>query len=224
MSQQMLAYIIFGLGALAFLGVGFLVYQTYMEPSSGSEKQQQVAAFLPGQLESQQPSPYIKDSGKSDQIRGTGTTFADLKAPLEQSKEALPIKESIQPKKNIRKRHITGNWMAPLREAQATLWIDGDRYQLIINFDYPALASRYSQGTYVLNNGMMLLQPQPEWGKPQNISLQADKEYNLLTRNEFSVLLSRKDNALYWIEPQSNKKHRFFTYRPEGIVQWTRLR
>lgn len=222
MSQQTLGYIIFGLGVLAFLGVGVFAYQTYMGPSSEPEIQQQASASVSGQVVRQQQIPHNRDSGKSNQ--NNGTSFADLRAPLEQSQQALPTKDSIKHKKNIRKRHISGNWSAPLREAKARLWVDNTNYQLIIDFDYPALASRYSQGTYVLSDGMMLLQPRPEWGKPQNISTQSDKEYNLLTRNEFSVLLSQKDNALYWIEPQSTKKHRFFAYRPEGLVQWTKIR
>ena len=224
MSQQTLGYVIFGFGVLAFLGVGILVYQTYMGPSAGSKIQQQAPMSLASQGPLSQQGSYKKDSGKKSKTGGTGTTFAELKAPLEHSGEVLSTKEAIKHKKGIRTRHITGSWSAALREAKAILWVDGNSYQLIIDFDYPALASRYSQGTYVLNSGMMLLQPQPEWGKPQNITMQPDKKYNILTRNEFSVLLSRKDNALYWIEPPSNKKHRFFAYRPEGVVQWTKIR
>ena len=190
-------------GVLAFLFVIFLVYQqlfgsSYTGGSSNVEVSQE-------ELDSFKQSALTEESVQ------------------EEREEAAPV---FKAQKSISDKQITGAWDARLNSARALLQIQGGRYQIVIIPDNSASARLYSKGTYTLEDGLLLLVPNLEWGPPQSNRYL----YRVLTRADIPVSVSKHRGKLVWQVPGPEvdvyvpNRHPILSETKHKIAVWSALK
>lgn len=190
-------------GVLAFLFVIFLAYQQFFGSSyTGGSSNVEIT---------QEELNAFKQSAVTEET-----------AP-QKPQEPKPV---FQHQKSISDKQITGAWDARLNSARALLQIQGGRYQIVLIPDNPASARLYSKGTYTLENGLLLLVPNLEWGPPKSNRY----PYRVLTRADIPVSVSKHRGKLIWQVPGPEvdiyvpNRHPVLSETQHKIAVWSALK
>lgn len=170
-------------------------------------------------------------TGGSSQIEVSREELNAFKqTSLEDETERQPERQEPAPvfkaQKSISDKNITGAWDARLNSARALLQIQGGRYQIIIIPDNSASARLYSKGTYTLEDGLLLLVPNLEWGPPKSDRF----AYRVLTRADIPVSVSKHSGKLIWQVPGPEvdiyvpTRHPILSETKHKIAVWNALK
>ncbi len=193
--------VILGVGLLAVLIVGILAYRTFSTPFGEDYQGSQVS--------------------EEDIDEFKNTRPQERKSVVQQEKE-----KSYRRQKSISERDITGNWDTRLKEGRALLQMKDGTYRLIMVNDNPASARLFSNGTYKMQDDLVMFYPNMDWGPPKSRKY----GYRVLTRSSFPVLVSKYKGKLVWQLPGRDVDvyvpniHPLLSSTPNDLAVWSVLK
>ena len=171
LKANILGIAVLGVGVLAVLIVGVLAYRSLSFSADGQGAQisrEEINAF-------KEAEPIFEE---------------------EQAAEEKP-KPTYKRQKSISERQIVGSWDTQIKGGRALLQLQGGTYRLIIVMDNPAASRWYSNGTYTLQDDLLVLSPNMKWGPPKSKRF----GYRVLTRSNMPVMVSKNRGNLVWQVP-----------------------
>lgn len=173
MKTNIVGLAVLGFGVLAALIVGILAYQT-LAPSGEESRQQQVSKE---EIKEFKQTPLFQE--------GTRALRQQPKPSYERQK------------KSISEKQIVGSWDTRINEGRALLQLQGGTYRLIIVMDNPAASRWYSNGTYIMQDDILILEPNLKWGPPKSRKY----GYRVLSKSKMPVMVSKHKGKMVWQVP-----------------------
>lgn len=192
LDQNLVGYIVLGVGVLAVLGVVALAIYT----RSASDEQTLVEARAKQERDA-------KEAGLIDQMKES-VLNAPKAAPPPQEK---PRESYFNRQPDIQLAEIKGAWKANMGDYVAFLDLQDDVYQIVIVNTKTPVKRVYSRGVYTLYQDILLFIPRTNWPPPAPPAGDPSVFYEQLIQSEFPLLVAmQKGNMLWQNPPQSEKR------------------
>jgi len=118
---------------------------------------------------------------------------------IQNTQEEVTQKRKAKRQKNIKERDITGAWDTYLGQTRALLQLKDDQFRLIM-IDRDDVRTRYYiNGAYRLEDDILYLDPDTRSAPPKG-----DFDYEILTRAEFPVMVSKHRGKMVWMRPSDD--------------------
>jgi len=121
------------------------------------------------------------------------------KTDTQNTQEQVTKKRKAKRQKNIKERDITGAWDTYLGKTRALLQLKDDKFRLIMIDRNDVRTRFYINGAYRLNEDILYLDPDPQSPPPKG-----DFDYEILTRAEFPVMVSKHKGKMVWMRPSED--------------------
>ncbi len=128
-------------------------------------------------------------------------------------KPATPKKELyFKRQPDIAAASMEGDWQSMIGKYTAVLQLKGGVYQIILANADPAAARLYSQGTYKVQEDVLLLTPRLDWPKPATTQ-KTSVEYQPITRAPFPIIAAIQSGKMLWQNPPQSERRVLVPYK-----------
>lgn len=194
--SDLIGIAILGVGVIALLVVGYMVYLKFSPPSSE------------GNNIAQDDIEDFKRSGRAPN-RAAG-------------EKPVSEKGKYKRQKSISEKELSGAWRTNLEKEQALLEIGDGKYRLVLIYNRKPKIRYYSNGDYKIQDDIIILTPDLNSSSPESDVAR----YSVLTRTDMPVMASKYKGKLIWQEPPSDidmyvpPRHPILDRDEDKIVVW----
>jgi hypothetical protein len=115
------------------------------------------------------------------------------------SEETDTTQRKAKRQRNIKERDVAGVWDTYLGDARVLLQLKDGRFRLILINQNSRNLRYYVNGSYRMEEDIVFFDPDPQSPAPRG-----DFDYEILTRAEFPVMVSKHRGKMVWMKPSDD--------------------